>query len=113
MCPKIRYDGESKKFCKLFWELNRAAVYFTSLQKHGRIYWYRITKPNSTKNNGSWESLILLIYFTRYKNRKKKLCRVRSIGIAYHEDTNPSQPTADGGGGGLPSMGNLRALLHA
>jgi hypothetical protein len=24
MCPKIRCDGESEKFCKIFWELNRA-----------------------------------------------------------------------------------------
>jgi hypothetical protein len=24
MCPKIRCDGESEKFCKIFLELNRA-----------------------------------------------------------------------------------------
>jgi hypothetical protein len=23
MCPKIRCDGKSEKFCKIFWELNR------------------------------------------------------------------------------------------
>jgi hypothetical protein len=27
MCPKIRCDGESKKFCKIFWELNRALLW--------------------------------------------------------------------------------------
>jgi hypothetical protein len=27
MCPKIRCDGESEKFCKIFWELNRALVW--------------------------------------------------------------------------------------
>jgi hypothetical protein len=26
MCLKIRCDGESEKFCKIFWELNRALV---------------------------------------------------------------------------------------
>jgi hypothetical protein len=26
MCLKIRCDGESEKFCKIFWELNRAQV---------------------------------------------------------------------------------------
>jgi hypothetical protein len=26
MCQKIRCDGESEKFCKFFWELNRALV---------------------------------------------------------------------------------------
>ena len=25
MCLKIRCDGESEKFCKIFWELNKAA----------------------------------------------------------------------------------------
>ena len=24
MCLKIRCDGESEKFCKIFWELNKA-----------------------------------------------------------------------------------------
>jgi len=24
MCLKIRYDGESEKFCKIFWEVNKA-----------------------------------------------------------------------------------------
>jgi hypothetical protein len=23
MCPNIRCDGESEKFCKIFWQLNR------------------------------------------------------------------------------------------
>jgi hypothetical protein len=26
MCQKIRCDGESKKFCKIFWKLNRALL---------------------------------------------------------------------------------------
>jgi hypothetical protein len=26
MCPKIRCDGESEKFSKIFWELNRALI---------------------------------------------------------------------------------------
>ena len=33
MCLKIRCDGESKKFCKIFWELNKATVFGCS-----RIY---------------------------------------------------------------------------
>ena len=27
MCRKIRYDGEYKKFCKIFWKLNKAALF--------------------------------------------------------------------------------------
>ena len=27
MCLKIRCDGESEKFCKIFWELNKAQIY--------------------------------------------------------------------------------------
>jgi len=27
MCRKIQYDGESDKFCKIFWELNKALFY--------------------------------------------------------------------------------------
>jgi hypothetical protein len=26
MCQKIRCDRESEKFCKIFWELNRALI---------------------------------------------------------------------------------------
>ena len=26
MCLKIRCDGESEKFCKIFWKLNKALV---------------------------------------------------------------------------------------
>jgi len=26
MCLKIRCDGKSEKFCKIFWELNKALV---------------------------------------------------------------------------------------
>jgi hypothetical protein len=29
MCPKIRCDGESEKFCKIFWKLNWARVKMT------------------------------------------------------------------------------------
>ena len=27
MCLKIRCDGESEKFCKIFWKLNKALFY--------------------------------------------------------------------------------------
>jgi hypothetical protein len=36
MCPKIRCDGESKKFCKIFWELNRALICFRAVNRINR-----------------------------------------------------------------------------
>jgi hypothetical protein len=30
MCPKIRCDGKSEKFCKIFWELNWALKTFAA-----------------------------------------------------------------------------------
>ena len=30
MCLKIRYDGKCEKFCKIFWKLNKAHVYYLS-----------------------------------------------------------------------------------
>jgi len=34
---KIRCDGESKKFCKIFWELNKALARFCD---HALVFYY-------------------------------------------------------------------------
>jgi hypothetical protein len=44
MCSKIRCDGESEKFCKIFWELNWALLYSfrQTRTEHGRTHMRRI-----------------------------------------------------------------------
>ena len=39
MCVKIRYDGESEKFCKIFLELNKAQRKVYHLQYSGVKIW--------------------------------------------------------------------------
>jgi len=36
MCLKIRCDGESEKFCKIFWELNKAQRKFAQRARRKR-----------------------------------------------------------------------------
>ena len=36
MCLKIRCDGESEKFCKIFWELNNAEGLLPVCGRRGR-----------------------------------------------------------------------------
>jgi hypothetical protein len=49
MCPKIRCDGESEKFCKFFWELNRALDEMNDM--HAWLFKLYITRKLSKSTN--------------------------------------------------------------
>jgi hypothetical protein len=55
MCPKIWCDRESEKFCKIFWELNRASVWLQQ-PKHDGALGFRGRHPETGAANPSRSS---------------------------------------------------------
>jgi hypothetical protein len=49
MCLKIRCDGESEKFCKIFWKLNRA-LFQKENQENANPLEERFYRPFATED---------------------------------------------------------------
>jgi hypothetical protein len=66
MCLKIRCDGKSEKFCKIFWELNRPLVISISAQDRGISYAF-LVRTEATPTSHVHTSFLSAVFSTVFR----------------------------------------------